>query len=342
MVTGHWSIRNYSMKELEEVENGLKRLRQFYKLPETLQRADGKCGSVTYEGLYWFRALCNPKGPTPCCYNNVCANKTVQECQCPQCYDFRTKLHAELADWIPDDPTCKMLQFAKEEDICSALQNATIYLVGDSFMRHLCISVLNLIYQNETDKVYRENAGEAEKKKCDIHYRFVAECSGYLHSDLLTCGNTTRIHCQELWRADMVNDVVKLFRQLRGQNNSWFIFGIGAHDSFNTDYVQKKMIDPLLAELAQSDWPKLVWYEPHSDGLMKSPNVPAQLGPNRIIYNNKVKDYMDQHNVSVLRFFNLTRPVVSYDGSHYGKGVNDVKLQIILNYLLEERSRASH
>ncbi|KAI8779357.1 hypothetical protein BgiBS90_020339 [Biomphalaria glabrata] len=102
------------------------------------------------------------------------------------------------------------------------------------------------------------------------------------------------------------------------------------------------MIDPLLAELAQSDWPKLIWYEPHSDGLMKSPNVPAQLGPNRIIYNNKVKDYMDQHNVSVLRFFNLTRPVVSYDGSHYGKGVNDVKLQILLNYLLEERSRASH
>ena len=35
--------------------------------------------------------------------------------------------------------------------------------------------------------------------------------------------------------------------------------------------------------------------------------------------------------------FNLTDKTASFDGAHYGKGVNDEKAQILLNYIMELR-----
>ncbi|XP_055895758.1 uncharacterized protein LOC106074455 isoform X2 [Biomphalaria glabrata] len=289
MVVGHWSNRNYTAQELEEVESGVLRLRQFHKIPDSLQRNDSRCGNIGLEGLFVFRALCNPKGPTPCCYNNVCANKTVQECQCPQCYDFRTKLHAELADWIPDDPTCKILKFQTKKEVCDVLHNTTLYFVGDSFIRQLYISVLGLFDKNDTYKVFAKHIKKDMLDKCDKYYRYISECRRYINTELMECNNS--------------------------------------------------LIDPLLTEAKRNEWPKLVWFEPHAPGLMKTPHIPHQLAPYRIPFNAKVKELMEKHRIPNLRFYSLTEPVLSYDGAHYGKGVNDVKVQILLNFLLEQRTK---
>ncbi|KAH9507519.1 hypothetical protein Btru_051339 [Bulinus truncatus] len=244
-------------------------------------------GNTVYEGRNWFRALCNPKGDTPCCYNNVCVNKSTFECHCPMCYDLRSKIHAELADWIPDDPKCKA----------------------------------------------------TNRLKCDKHYRYIAECRGFIRPDILVCGNTTILHCEELYTANTIEKVLLSMRGLSGKENSWFIVGFGAHDSYNVTLIQEKLIGPLLAESKKNKWPQLVWYEPHAPGLLKTPMIPHQLAPNRISFNSKVKLLMEQQKIPNLRFYKLTEEVMSYDGSHYGKGVNDVKFQILLNYLLEQKSK---
>ncbi|CAL1545457.1 unnamed protein product [Lymnaea stagnalis] len=108
MLTGRWELKNHTAKELEEVEMFMSRTRAYHKLPPTLQREDKKCGNINFPGKEWQRAVCNPKGDTPCCMNNFCVNKSVQECQCPECHDMRQQIHAEFATWVPADPTCKV------------------------------------------------------------------------------------------------------------------------------------------------------------------------------------------------------------------------------------------
>lgn len=53
-----------------------------------------------------------------------------------------------------------------------------------------------------------------------------------------------------------------------------------------------------------------------------------------IIINNILRN----RGVPILDFFSMTKGVMSYDGTHYGPGVNDLKAQIFLNYILEIRS----
>lgn len=47
---------------------------------------------------------------------------------------------------------------------------------------------------------------------------------------------------------------------------------------------------------------------------------------------------MRSKGIPIMEFYNLTNGVMSFDGTHYGPGVNYLKGQIFLNYLLEIRS----
>ncbi|KAK0065484.1 hypothetical protein Bpfe_004917 [Biomphalaria pfeifferi] len=337
MVQGRWSYRNYTIQEVEEVETIVRRQRSFHKIPEVLQRRDGRCGNVNYEGLEWFRALCNPKGSTPCCYNNICVNRTVNECQCEGCFDFRAKKYAELAEWIPDDHSCKIRKFQSKDEVCRVLGNTTIYFIGDSFMRQLYISVLGFFEEEDSKNIFVDNTSPAIIQKCDKHYRYIAECRHSLKHDFSECN--ARIHCEEMYSVTNVGQVLNAMKTLTGKNNSWFLVGFGAHDSYNTDLVQKTLLEPLLSTIAELTWPMFVWYEPQAAGHLKTQRVPEQLNPRRMTFNAKINALMEKHNVPVIKFYNMTSQVLSYDGSHYGKGVNDVKAHILLNYILEERGR---
>ncbi|KAK6979686.1 hypothetical protein BgiMline_020672, partial [Biomphalaria glabrata] len=148
-----------------------------------------------------------------------------------------------------------------------------------------------------------------------------------------------RIHCEEMFFVTNVGQVLNAMKTLTGKNNSWFLVGFGAHDSYNPDLVQKTLIEPLLLEAGKSTWPKFVWYEPQAAGHLKTQKVPEQLNPRRKTFNAKINALMEKHNVPIIKFYNMTSQVLSYDGSHYGKGVNDIKAHILLNYILEERGR---
>lgn len=49
---------------------------------------------------------------------------------------------------------------------------------------------------------------------------------------------------------------------------------------------------------------------------------------------------MRSRGIPVLDFFEMTKTVFSLDGTHYGLGVNEVKAQVFLNYILEMRIKA--
>ena len=54
-----------------------------------------------------------------------------------------------------------------------------------------------------------------------------------------------------------------------------------------------------------------------------------------IEFNRRMKEYLQPRGVDVFDVFNLTLGLHSYDGTHYGPGVNMMKAQLLLNYLRE-------
>ena len=124
-------------------------------LPVGLQRPDLQCGNVTFgpyvsvmHPLLWYRALCDEDGATPCCYNNRCSNRTKEQCDCAECYDMRRTVQAEYATWVPGDPRCRTERLSAGQ-LCRVLDGATLYFIGDSFVRHVYTALLLVARDDE-------------------------------------------------------------------------------------------------------------------------------------------------------------------------------------------------
>lgn len=102
-----------------------------------------------------------------------------------------------------------------------------------------------------------------------------------------------------------------------------------------------QLLVPLLKQASQSMWPKIVWSATHAPGLLKTPRVKSQSTESILKYNEKIRSILDVVGIPVFDTFKLTNGTVSFDGVHYGRGVNLAKAQIFLNYLLGEKYKES-
>ncbi|KAK7494332.1 hypothetical protein BaRGS_00014435, partial [Batillaria attramentaria] len=139
------------------------KFRQNQGVPPGFQRPDGRCGNVTLKDIVpgmhpalWYRALCDPDGRTPCCYDNVCVNKPKEKCTCRNCYDQRRMIHAEYATWHAENPECQPLDLSVQQ-MCKVLDNSTLYFIGDSFVRHVYLSFLLAARSNDPTGAYMPN-----------------------------------------------------------------------------------------------------------------------------------------------------------------------------------------
>ncbi|CAG5114602.1 unnamed protein product [Candidula unifasciata] len=344
MVLGSWEKDKLKEAEMAAVVNFHKKIRAYHGINVSLQHKDNICGNVmhgaTNRGITQFRALCDPNGSTPCCFENKCVFKTVEQCRCKNCFDLRQKLHAELSTWIPAEPTCKITMFAGEEDSCKVMKDMTIYFIGDSFIRQLYIAVLSLMRRNKPYGPFINGTPADTLKNCDKHYMLTTECSPWIGVNANECNNTTRLKNIEFWNTKQVNEILKSVKELRHQPNSIVLLSVGLHFQFNLQVVENKVLNPLLLSLANSSWPKVIWLSAPSAGLMKSPGYKYQQKENGIQYNLKANELMRRKGIPILDFFNMTEPVMSFDGTHHGAGVNDLKAQVLLNYLLEIKTSA--
>ncbi|XP_059142496.1 uncharacterized protein LOC131930126 [Physella acuta] len=332
MTRGHWVQNNFTLDQLQEIEDFLSRTRAYHKFPAGLQRDDMKCGDVNFPGLWWGRAVCNPSGSTPCCWEKTCVAKSVEHCRCPRCYDMRQQIHAELATWVPDNPRCQVKLLSRQE-VCLLLANLTIYFVGDSLMRQVALSVLGLL----RDDVLMDNTPRDMQAKCDRYYMYFSECSGVIQRDTHNCGRKVRLKIVELWSVSQIANILEAMGELSGKNNSLFVFGIGMHDGLDHELILTKVLNPIFELMSMSPWPKVIWMTPHAPGLLKSGLNTAQQSDHMKFYNRVIRGVMEKRGVPVVDFFNLTEGVMSYDGTHFGKGLNDVKAHIFVNFLLENR-----
>lgn len=89
--------------------------------------------------------------------------------------------------------------------------------------------------------------------------------------------------------------------------------------------------------LSKATWPKVIWMTPHAPRILKTP-FHVHVQPENIqLFNQRVRVLMEKNSIPTLNFF--TEGVTSYDRTHYSKGVNGVKANIFLNYVLENRKQ---
>ncbi|XP_050402111.1 uncharacterized protein LOC126818633 [Patella vulgata] len=348
MPRGHWKTRLVTSEEHIEMKTFLQRARTQHLLPPSLQRTDGKCGNVTFDNLkkgfhnlLWFRALCDPYGATPCCHQNVCTNHNVSQCACDDCYDMRQTINAEHASWVPDNRACSIPE-RNNTEMCDILNKMKIIFIGDSFIRHVYLAFLLLLRNNTLDGGMSKYITKGQHDRCVGLYMFTEkECRGLIDMYPSLCNGNTFLQLKEYNSLPVAANISRLIRSVSNQRNTICIIGQGIHDNYDHARLWSQLLFPILRHRKSFNltWPKIVWAAPHAPGMLKTPRVPEQSHASVIKFTDHIGTYLSKWDIPVFDSFNLTDGVNSFDGAHYGLGVNLIKAKILIEYIRELRSR---
>ncbi|KAL8592924.1 hypothetical protein ACOMHN_050751 [Nucella lapillus] len=340
MLKGRWHQHKMTPQQEETIRSFHKRVREEdHHIPKGMQRPDNRCGNVNVGStgmLPYFKALCDPDGAAPCCYHHVCRNKTIQECACANCEDMRTPIQAEYATWRTVDPSCQTRSWTVEA-ICRLLNNATIHFIGDSLMRHFFTAFLLTARGIPQTGAFRPDVKNDLRKMCSGLYMFSEKtCRLWVDTDTTICNGSAKVQLKGLWKIAQAGEIRDAVLSLGNTTRSLAVFGIGFHNGFSVEPVKTRILQPILQTLKPSRHtsPHLLWAGVHQFGMLKSALLTKNSNAARA-YNKAIQQFLDLHNVSMFDTFNLTDNVMSFDGTHYGYGLNVMKVNIFLHYIQE-------
>ena len=338
---GHWVRFQPSTEKLEELTSFPTHIRHtVYALPRSLQRPDAKCGNTTISSTNMasrkFRALCDPAGPTPCCYDNQCVNTTVSQCACAQCVDARTDdLHADFAHYVMSDTGHQLTPFTSHRAICDVMSNTTLLFYGDSLTSHVYLALLTKTLGGNMTRLFSPHTPEAEKQKCQGQRMYVMTCRQWMKdvwkfpgcdapgkmSAVLTYRDVNKQHLR-----DSVQRLVKT-------PNSVLYVGIGLHQDFDISYVNSTVVQTILEVKGESRWPYVIYAGNHHWGILRNPDFVTTKEAAVEKFNQELQALLSQYGMTYFDTYEMTRKVFSYDGTHYAYGVNQVKADILLNVI---------
>ncbi|CAG5114980.1 unnamed protein product, partial [Candidula unifasciata] len=307
------------------------------QIPPSYQRNDGRCGDVSYDQSPQFRhmsfkAICNPKGETPCCYTHKCINVSETDCRCPTCYDERQSIHAEYAQWKPEDDRCMVKNFTSIE-ACSLLNETTLHFVGDSFIRHVFAAMVVLLTNNPEGALKNTTPRSNHLNTAANISRNASElCISQEKKNYTDVGQSTNM-------PDPVSSDFPKSHILKAENL----------DISNSSRVRRKADtgNSSLAITSQTSprttvdkkpWPRLLWIGAHAPGLLKSSKFSEQTAAGVQSFNKNVYKVLNDFRVPYLDTFEMTKGIVSFDGTHYGYGINMLKANMLLTYIQHELS----
>ena len=176
-------------------------------------------------------------------------------------------------------------------------------------------------------------------KKCNLE--IVAHSLEELEPNSI-CNGKIHFHLDlvENYKKYLQDEDMKQIRSYLGRENSFIVLAVGLHYRLEIDRVisvyVKRVLDVI--ELEGHGWPKVIWMGIHAvpDFLLMHP-----LFDNQGIYkfNSQIHEYLRERKVPVIDTFNISKDLFSYDGLHYGIGLNFLKVQILLNFLEERYER---
>ncbi|XP_012557215.2 uncharacterized protein LOC105844769 [Hydra vulgaris] len=344
---GKWIFRNnLKTEDLNERTRLDEEIRLSMNWPKLLFRNDSRCGAQFPLYNYQLLAQCNPNSNKPCCnqVSGVCGQGD-EYCNCDNCTDFRSAISAELGVWKPN--AC-YFNYQSYNDTCSLFlkKEISMLFVGDSLIRQIYTVMLMILtnnyfngsipsYASEKDKFMCTGEHQVTNKDCSV--RVVAQNSAELPFHALCNGANVTIKMIQDYNHKLAPEVYIAINKTISQENNWIIAGVGLHYQLKFENLKSVYLDPLWELLSSSlnAWPKLIWFDIHGIfGFLRMRT--AAMNDEIVTFNKKIQQYWEHRNVTVVKTFNFSQNLRSYDGRHYGVGFNELKAQLILHLLKDQ------
>ena len=226
----------------------------------------------------------------------------------------------------------------------------SLFSTGDSVIRQLSRTMFLLLSGNLHSGAMPGKATDEERafcyadhqiaiKKCNLE--IVAHKLEELPPKSICNGNVSfNLDLVENYKKYLQDIDMEQIRKYLKRKDSYVVLAVGLHYRLDLnkviDLYVKKVLDVI--ETEGNGWPKVIWMGIHAvpDFLLMNP-----LFHNAGIleFNNKIHNYLRRRGVTVIDTFNMSKGLFSYDGLHYGIGLNFLKIQILLNYLEERYER---
>ena len=215
--------------------------------------------------------------------------------------------------------------------------------LGDSLVRHLSTSLLLLLSGNFDSGAMPVNASQSDRDKCHGEFQLTyRDCSIDIsahsikdlpHNSICNGNFSFNVDCVQDYTRNIGKQAMDKVDETLGHNNSYLIVGVGLHYLLDSDSViaqMRKLIEYI--ERKGNGWPNIIWVELHSlNGFLR---METKFHNDRIKkFNDKVNEFLGRRNVNVIKTFDISRDLKSYDGQHYGIGFNLHKLNMVLSFL---------
>ena len=332
------------------------RIRMLRGLPIVLHRDDLRCGSKfplnsTHSGFNFdLPSLCDPTSSAPCCSDAGWCASGKGQCSCNGCIDFSQIVSAELHEYVPS-AKCRFENFTSKE-ACDLLSRrlSSLTIIGDSLVRHLHNAMTILFTDDRDAGCLAKGLPKSDITLCSGDMQFVDGGKCICHNKTAQkisqlpegkfCGGKYDFEYSfhEFYSSYHAMFTLNKIRENLNRKNSVVAIGVGLHMALSVNTVINDYVQPIitLKEQFKSQWPLLVWLTTHAPGSLKPlPFLDAQNAEKVFRFNKDMTEFLELHGVAVFDTFNLTLGVNSYDGTHYGFGVNMVKAQLLLNFLEE-------
>ncbi|KAK6175434.1 hypothetical protein SNE40_013899 [Patella caerulea] len=334
MIKGYWKPLPRLSQELIGILTDRFRtsVARSHHIPIGYQMKNGKCGNIQYPDTR-FRALCDPKGPTPCCYEGYCVSKSIEDCKCEECYDLRQRISAESSTWVPSHHGCKVEDF-DSTTACGLLYNSTIIWIGNSFTRQM-FAALTMILKGDLRHMVVKNNTVIES--CEGVNNLFTWCQKLTETNPIVCNGTVKMTFISNPYSSRKRPVYGAIDHLRDKPRTMIFLGLGIHDNYNYTMILNDYIHPILRHFKakKSVWPKFMWAAAHATGLLKNPSVLFQQYKHCLRFNKWLNPRLEKLGVPVFDTFNMTAGVASHDGCHYGMAVNMLKARVFIHYIAE-------
>ncbi|XP_035825754.1 uncharacterized protein LOC106011803 [Aplysia californica] len=233
-----------------------------------------------------------------------------------------------------------MTTFESKADVCSLLQNISIDFVGDSLVRQIYISFLSKLQHQSLNKAETSNTSISHRKRCQEQLIYQGSYQYYIVRSVTDCNQTVnlRFHNHHKLTKPGEEEINRTITGLVGKQYSILYIGLGLHEDLNFEFVHERVVKPMVKIVGKNQWPKIIWATPHSPGPLKTPTFTKQQKDSVIAFNKKMHKVLKGYNIPVLDTFPLTTDIISYDGVHYGKRINDIKAQVLLNLIQRLRN----
>jgi len=262
--------------------------------------------------------------------------------------------HAESSRWVTNDPRCSWTNHSGSS-ACDVIEKSPfneIYFIGDSLIRNMFATFLMLMSDDPVHGAWSKQTKPEWKKICksDTFYfwdecrKLVGDMDDVFFPSNLCGGRKPNFTASfkmfySLGQTDMFHNFMK---SLEGKSNTLVLIGVGAHMAFDPDIVINKYLEPALQRWktynankpSEATWPKIFFVFPMRGSLLKPPAY-FKFQDNRKLnkFVSRLTDYCSALRIPLFDFRQLGDLVYSFDGTHYGRGVNLMKNQIFLNFL---------